>query len=220
YRKKGAALKGHTSRTCKKATLNSHYKRSCSQLTLLTTHGATTATTTVRQRTPATASPYLKRVGGEPREQGSVGITSPLPARAAGTPTSGSKTTLQNSKARKTYCRVLQSSGNRVNALTTTRVKPKTTMKHNAEANPRHTPAEINKLTEPRSDHVRLESHDTSTNISDFHEVGKEQPGVTTRDTKQPGEKSISPPPWPPQTSTRLRAHKQNHPGPWTRHKV
>ncbi|MQM13833.1 hypothetical protein Taro_046760 [Colocasia esculenta] len=94
----------------------------------------------------------------------------------------GSKTTLQSSKARNTYCRVLQSSGNRVNASTTTR-------QHNAEANPRHTPAETKKLTEDRSNHERPESHDTSTNIPDLHKVGKEQPGVTTRDTKQPCEK-------------------------------
>ncbi|MQM21028.1 hypothetical protein Taro_054059 [Colocasia esculenta] len=59
---------------------------------------------------------------------------------------------------------------------------------HNAEANPRHTPAETKELTEHRSNHVRPESHDTSTNIPDLHEVGKEQPGVTLRDTKQPSE--------------------------------
>ncbi|MQM20233.1 hypothetical protein Taro_053251 [Colocasia esculenta] len=40
-----------------------------------------------------------------------------------------------------------------------------------------------------RSDYVRPESHDTSTNISDLHEVGKEQPGVTPRDTEQPRKK-------------------------------
>ncbi|MQL97360.1 hypothetical protein Taro_030054 [Colocasia esculenta] len=39
------------------------------------------------------------------------------------------------------------------------------------------------------SNQVRLESHDTSTNIPDLNEVGKEQPGVTTRDTEQPCEK-------------------------------
>ncbi|MQM15122.1 hypothetical protein Taro_048057 [Colocasia esculenta] len=61
--------------------------------------------------------------------------------------------------------------------------------KHNAEATPRHTPAETKELTEHRSNHVRPESHDTSTNIPDLHKVGKEQPGVTTRDTKQPREK-------------------------------
>ncbi|MQL98947.1 hypothetical protein Taro_031663 [Colocasia esculenta] len=42
----------------------------------------------------------------------------------------------------------------------TTKVRPK---QHNAEANPRHTPAETKKLMEHRSDHVRPESHDTST---------------------------------------------------------
>ncbi|MQM16857.1 hypothetical protein Taro_049818 [Colocasia esculenta] len=91
---------------------------------------------------------------------------------------------------------------------------------HNAEANPRHTPAETKKLTEPRSDHVRPESHVTSTNIPDLRKVEKEQPGVSMRDTKQPGEKSISPQPWPPQTSTRLMAHMQNHPGHRTQHQV
>ncbi|MQM05107.1 hypothetical protein Taro_037914 [Colocasia esculenta] len=59
---------------------------------------------------------------------------------------------------------------------------------HNVEANPRHTPAETTELTEHRSNHMRPESHDTSTNIADLHEVGKEQPDVTTRDTKQPCE--------------------------------
>ncbi|MQM13910.1 hypothetical protein Taro_046836 [Colocasia esculenta] len=59
----------------------------------------------------------------------------------------------------------------------------------NQRTNPRHTPIETKMLTENRSDHVRPESHDTSTNIPDLHEVGKEQPGVTTRDTEQPCEK-------------------------------
>ncbi|MQM16525.1 hypothetical protein Taro_049481 [Colocasia esculenta] len=54
---------------------------------------------------------------------------------------------------------------------------------------PRHTPAETKELREHRSNRVRPESHDTSTNILDLHEVGKEQPGVTTRDTQQPREK-------------------------------
>ncbi|MQM22636.1 hypothetical protein Taro_055691 [Colocasia esculenta] len=62
------------------------------------------------------------------------------------------------------------------------------------EANPQDTPAETTELTEHRSNHVRPESHDTSTNIPDLHKVGKEQPGVTQRDTKQPSENDISPP--------------------------
>ncbi|MQL72847.1 hypothetical protein Taro_005201 [Colocasia esculenta] len=49
-------------------------------------------------------------------------------------------------------------------------------------------------LTEHWSNHVRPESHDTSTNIPDLHKVGKEQPGVTPRDTKQPSENDVSPP--------------------------
>ncbi|MQL96833.1 hypothetical protein Taro_029510 [Colocasia esculenta] len=36
---------------------------------------------------------------------------------------------------------------------------------------------------------TRDQSLKTSTNIPDLHKVGKEQPGVTTRDTKQPCEK-------------------------------
>ncbi|MQL79226.1 hypothetical protein Taro_011656 [Colocasia esculenta] len=60
---------------------------------------------------------------------------------------------------------------------------------HNAEANPRHTLAETKELTKHWSNHVRPESHDTSTNIPDLHEVGKEQPGITMRDTEQPCEK-------------------------------
>ncbi|MQL74977.1 hypothetical protein Taro_007346 [Colocasia esculenta] len=61
-------------------------------------------------------------------------------------------------------------------------------VKHNAEATPRYTPVETKELTEYRSNHVRPQSHETSTNIPDLHEVGKEQPGVTPRDTKQPSE--------------------------------
>ncbi|MQL97921.1 hypothetical protein Taro_030615 [Colocasia esculenta] len=74
------------------------------------------------------------------------------------------------------------------------------------------------KLSEHWSNHMRPKSHDTSTNIPDLHEVGKEQPGVTTRDTEQLGEKNVSPQPRPPQTSS--RSHKQNHPKPRTRHEV
>ncbi|MQL75904.1 hypothetical protein Taro_008284 [Colocasia esculenta] len=134
-------------------------------------HGEQAATTNVRQRTYATASPYLKRVGG-------VSLANkahPLPARAVGTPTSRSKTTLQSSKARNTYHRVLQSS------------RTEKILNHNP-ANPRHTPTETKKLTEPQSNHVRPEFHNRSTNILDLHEVRKEQPGVTPRDTKQPSE--------------------------------
>ncbi|MQL84067.1 hypothetical protein Taro_016579 [Colocasia esculenta] len=134
-----------------------------------------------------------------------MGITSPLPARATGTPTSGSKTTLQSSKARNAYHRVLQSSGtekcldhnpgqakddsrrtSKSNAATSNQGRARATQ---CRSNPRHTPAETKKLTEHRSNHVRLESHDTSTNIPYLHEVEKEQPGVTTRDTEQPREK-------------------------------
>ncbi|MQM11479.1 hypothetical protein Taro_044384 [Colocasia esculenta] len=70
----------------------------------------------------------------------------------------------------------------------------RTSRQHNAEANPRHTPAETTELTEHRSNHVRPESHDTSTNIPHLHKVGEEQPGVTPRDTKQPSENDVSPP--------------------------
>ncbi|MQL97381.1 hypothetical protein Taro_030070 [Colocasia esculenta] len=187
--KEGTVLKGHTPKTCKKATLNSRYKSAhahnshCWQRTV-----QQIANTTVRQRTPATASPYLNRVGGEPREQGSVGITSPLPARAAGTPTSRSKTTLQSSKVRNAYHRVLQSSGNRE----TPRPQPgsgQTRLPQNQQTTPRHTPAETKELTEHRSDHMRPESHNTSTNNPDLHEVREGQPDVTMRDIEQPCEK-------------------------------
>ncbi|MQL97361.1 hypothetical protein Taro_030055 [Colocasia esculenta] len=76
------------------------------------------------------------------------------------------------------------------------------------------------RLTEHRSNHVRLESHDTSTNIPYLHEVGKEQPGVNTRDTEQPCETDVPPLARLPRTSKRSRAHKQNHFGPRTRHEV
>ncbi|MQL76569.1 hypothetical protein Taro_008962 [Colocasia esculenta] len=39
---------------------------------------------------------------------------------------------------------------------------------------------------------TRVSRH--STNIPDLHKVGKEQPGVTLRDTKQPSENDVSPP--------------------------
>ncbi|MQM14158.1 hypothetical protein Taro_047088 [Colocasia esculenta] len=93
-------------------------------------------------------------------------------------------------------------------------------VKHNAETTLRYTPAETKELTEHRSNYVRLESHDTSTNILDLHEVGKEQPSVTTRDTSNQVRSTVSPQARPPQTSTRSRAHKQNHPAPWTLHEV
>ncbi|MQL89102.1 hypothetical protein Taro_021686 [Colocasia esculenta] len=72
---------------------------------------------------------------------------------------------------------------------TTKQRKQSKRLDHNPETNPRHTLAETTELTEHRSNHVRPESHDTSTNIPDLHEVGKEQPGVTTRDNEQPHEK-------------------------------
>ncbi|MQL86891.1 hypothetical protein Taro_019426 [Colocasia esculenta] len=136
---------------------------------------------------------------------------------------SGNKTNLQNSKSGNTFCRVLQSNGNIVNASTTTRVRPKTTPAEPVDNTMRKQPSahtHREKLTEPRSNHVRPESHDTSTNIPDLLEVGKEQPGVTTRDTKHPSENDISPLGTTTSTSTRSRAYKQNHPGPWTHQEV
>ncbi|MQM06366.1 hypothetical protein Taro_039183, partial [Colocasia esculenta] len=223
--KESAVLKGHTPRTCKKATLNSCYKSTHAHNTHCWQRTAQqTATTTVWQRTLATTSPYLKRVGGEPREQGSVGITSPLPARAAGTPTSGSKTTLQSSKERNAYHRVLQSSGTEKsldhNPSQAKDDSLRTSGQHNAEANPRHTPAETKKLTKHWSNRVRPESHNTSTNIPDLHEVRKEQPGVTPREPSNQVRTNVSPQARPPQTSTRSRAHKQNHRAPRTHHEV
>ncbi|MQM08581.1 hypothetical protein Taro_041437 [Colocasia esculenta] len=59
---------------------------------------------------------------------------------------------------------------------------------HNAEANPWHTPSRQwssrNTGATKRDQSLKI-----STDIPDLHEVGKEQPGVTTRDTKQPREK-------------------------------
>ncbi|MQL75134.1 hypothetical protein Taro_007503 [Colocasia esculenta] len=64
-----------------------------------------------------------------------------------------------------------------------------TRLPQNQRTTPRHTPTETTELTEHQSDQVRPESHDTSSNIPDLHKVGKEQPGITTRDTEQPREK-------------------------------
>ncbi|MQM10838.1 hypothetical protein Taro_043736 [Colocasia esculenta] len=155
-------------------------------------HDEQAATTTVRQRTPATTSPYLKRVGGEPQEQGSVGITNPLPARAVGTPTKWKQnySTKQRKIEKSLDHNPEPTESTHVEA---TRVTPRPATRvgleqHNVEANPRHTPVETKELTEHRSNHVRQKSHNTSTNISDLHEIEKEQPGVTPRDTKQPSE--------------------------------
>ncbi|MQM20171.1 hypothetical protein Taro_053186 [Colocasia esculenta] len=98
------------------------------------------------------------------------------------------------------------------------------------ESNPRHTPSETNKLTKLRSNHVRPESHDIGTNITDLHEVEKEQPGVTTRDTKQLHEKQClttgmatsdlhkveGPQAAPPCTSDNLRGQGTTHSGSTT----
>ncbi|MQL69526.1 hypothetical protein Taro_001809 [Colocasia esculenta] len=55
-------------------------------------------------------------------------------------------------------------------------------VKHNAEATPRHTPAETKELTEHQSNHVRPESHDTSTN--NLHKVeGPQAEPPCTSDT-------------------------------------
>ncbi|MQM22899.1 hypothetical protein Taro_055958 [Colocasia esculenta] len=58
------------------------------------------------------------------------------------------------------------------------------------------------KLTEHRSNHVRPESHNTSTNIPDLHEVSpRETPSNHMRST-------VSPQARLPQDSTKSRAHK------------
>ena len=63
--KEGIVLKGHTTRTCKKATLNSRYKSTHAHNSHSWQRTAQqTATTIIWQQTPVTASPYLKRVGG------------------------------------------------------------------------------------------------------------------------------------------------------------
>ncbi|MQL99236.1 hypothetical protein Taro_031955 [Colocasia esculenta] len=104
------------------------------------------------------------------------------------------QTTLESSKARNAYHKVLQSSEtekhlNHNPSQANDDSRQTSGVKHNAEATPRHTPAETKELTKHRSNHVRPESHDTSTNIPDLHEVGKEQPDVTMRDIEQPREK-------------------------------
>ncbi|MQM06803.1 hypothetical protein Taro_039631 [Colocasia esculenta] len=207
--KEGTVLKGHTPRTCKKAALNSRYKSThahnshCRQCT-----AQQAATTTVRQRTPATASPYLKRVGGEPHEHGLVGITSPLPARAAGTPTSRSKTTLQSSKAGNAYHRVLQSSGNRVNALTTTRVRPKTTSAEPVDKPSAHTRQDKEahgKPERPRETRVSRHKHPTS---QTFTRSGRNNQVLPRETPNNHVRSNVSPQARPPQTSTRSRVHK------------
>ncbi|MQM22397.1 hypothetical protein Taro_055449 [Colocasia esculenta] len=136
-----------------------------------------TTTTTVWQRTPATASPYLKRVGGQSsRNSNKVEAKLLYKAVKRETPTT------EYYKATETEKHLDHNPGQAKHD------SRRTSGQHNVEANPRHTPAETTELTEHRSDHVRPGSHDTSTNIPDLHEVGKEQPGVTPRDTKQPSE--------------------------------
>ncbi|MQM04879.1 hypothetical protein Taro_037683 [Colocasia esculenta] len=49
-------------------------------------------------------------------------------------------------------------------------------------------------FTEHRSNHMRLESHDTSTAIPYLHEVRKAQTGVTTSDTEQPSKLHLETP--------------------------
>ncbi|MQL80955.1 hypothetical protein Taro_013412 [Colocasia esculenta] len=67
------------------------YKSSQQSLSLLlTTHGATAASTTCLTPSSCGDEPLAEGSrGGEPREQGPVGITSPSPARAVGTPKIG-----------------------------------------------------------------------------------------------------------------------------------
>ncbi|MQM03948.1 hypothetical protein Taro_036735 [Colocasia esculenta] len=132
---------------------------------------------TVRQQTLATASPYLKRVGGDYQS-----LTS---QSSRNSNKSGSKLlykTVKRETPTVEYYKVAE-------------IEKR--LDHNpepAESNtmrkqtPRHTPTETKELMEHRSNHVRPECHDISTNIPDLHEVGKEQPGVTSRDTKQPSE--------------------------------
>ncbi|MQL86385.1 hypothetical protein Taro_018908 [Colocasia esculenta] len=44
--------------------------------------------------------------------------------------------------------------------------------------------------------------------------------GTPAETTEQPSENDVSLQARPPPTSTRLRAHKQNHPRPWTHHQT
>ncbi|MQM04621.1 hypothetical protein Taro_037427 [Colocasia esculenta] len=191
--KEGTVLKGHTPRTCKKVTLNSRYKSThahnshCWQRT-----AQQTATTTVRQRTPATASPYLKRVGG------------------LSVPYQPEQQELQQAEAKLLY-KVVKRETPTAEYYKAAKIEKH--LDHNLGQAKRDS-----RRTSGRPRETRVSRHNT--NISDLHEVRKEQPGVTPRDTKQPSENDVSPQARPPQTSTRSRAHKQNHPAPRTLHEV
>ncbi|MQM08048.1 hypothetical protein Taro_040900 [Colocasia esculenta] len=162
--------------------------------------------------------------GGKPREQGSVGITSPLPARVAGTPTSGSKTTLQSSKARNAYHRVLQSSENRE----TPRPQPgsgQTRLSQNQRTTQRgskpsaHTQRDNRAHGTPERRRETRVSRQAPTSQTSIRSDRNNQ--VSPRETPSNHVRStVSPQTRPPQTSTRLRAHKQNHPAPRTRQVV
>ncbi|MQM02550.1 hypothetical protein Taro_035318 [Colocasia esculenta] len=158
-------------------THNSHYWQCTAQQT---------ATTTVRKRTPATASPYLKRVGVK-RE----------------TPTA------EYYKAVETEKRLDHNSGQAKDV--SHRTSGQTLGTHTLRDNEAHG-------TPERPCETRVSRRNT--NIPDLHEVGKEQPGVTPRNTKQPSEKDVSLQARPPLTSTWSRAHKKNQPAPRTLHEV
>ncbi|MQM08879.1 hypothetical protein Taro_041736 [Colocasia esculenta] len=140
--------------------------------------------------------------------------------RKVGTPKSRSKTTLQTSKARNAYQRVLQSNGNKE----TPRPQPESGQtrlpQNQREANPRHTPAETTELTEHQSDQVRPESHDTTPTSQISIRSGRNNQ-VSPRETPSNQVRTTSHhQARPPQTSTRSRAHKQNPPAPRTCHEV
>ncbi|MQM18213.1 hypothetical protein Taro_051200 [Colocasia esculenta] len=166
-----------------------------------------------------------KSRGGEPREQGSIRITSPLPARAAQTPTSGSKITQQSSKVRNTYCRVLQSSGNRE----TPRPQPEsgqrrlpqnqqTTQCGSKPSAHTHRDKKAHGTSErPRETRVSRHKHPTSQTSTWSGRNNQVSPRETPNNHVR---SNVSPQARPPQTSTRSRVHKQNQPAPRTLHEV
>ncbi|MQM21333.1 hypothetical protein Taro_054372, partial [Colocasia esculenta] len=181
--KEGAAHKGHTPRTCKKATPNSRYKSTHTH----NSHCWQTYDATNRHHDrPATNSCDRESLPEESR---------------------GSTT-----KQRKHSKRLDHNPGQAKDDSykTTTQCGSKTSAHTRPDKGAHGTPER------PRETRVLQRN----TNIPDLHKVGKEQLGVTPRDTKQPSENDVSPHARPPLTSTRSRAHKQNHPAPQTLHEV
>ncbi|MQM18759.1 hypothetical protein Taro_051755 [Colocasia esculenta] len=63
-------------------------------------------------------------------------------------------------------------------------------------------------------------THKTLAETNGVEHTAEATLGTPTETTEQPSENDVSPQARPPQTPTGSRPHKQNHPGPWTYHKV